>query len=101
MHRLVISFTALTSLVACSTLSTEGEPDLRAREPSQQCDAATVQEYLGQRATQELGAILLQRSGAQTLRWVPPNTAVTMDFRPDRLTVSYDDMMMIERISCG
>jgi hypothetical protein len=34
------------------------------------------------------------------LRWVPPRTAVTMDYRPDRLTVSYDDAMVITKVSC-
>ena len=29
-----------------------------------------------------------------------PRTAVTMDFRPDRLTVSYDDAMVITQVSC-
>ncbi|HMO68727.1 MAG TPA: I78 family peptidase inhibitor, partial [Novosphingobium sp.] len=40
-------------------------------------------------------------TGARTLRWMPPRTAVTMDYRADRLTVSYDDNRIIERISCG
>ncbi len=101
MHRAPVSLAAIVLLAACSTLAAEHEPELRAREPQEQCDAATVQEYVGQRASQELGAILLQRTGAQILRWVPPNSAVSMDYRPDRLTVSYDDNMMIERISCG
>jgi hypothetical protein len=43
----------------------------------------------------------LTLTGAKVLRWVPPRTAVTMDFRADRLTVSYDDNMTIDRISCG
>jgi predicted GTPase len=30
-----------------------------------------------------------------------PRTAVTMDFREDRVTVSYDDNYQIERVSCG
>lgn len=65
------------------------------------CDAGAVQDVLGTVATQDAGAALLQRSGARTLRWVPPRSAVTMDFRPDRLTVSYDDDMKITRIGCG
>lgn len=84
-------------LGACAT--TAQEPPRRA--PAGQCDAARVQDRVGQRATAELGATLLRLTGARTLRWVPPRTAVTMDFRPDRLTVSYDDAMVIERISCG
>jgi Peptidase inhibitor I78 family len=84
-------------LGACAT--TAEEPPVR--ELPGECNAASVQDRLGQRATAELGGTLLRLTGAQTLRWVPPRTAVTMDFRADRLTVSYNDDMVIERISCG
>ncbi|ARU16084.1 I78 family peptidase inhibitor [Croceicoccus marinus] len=65
------------------------------------CNADPVQDRLGQTATAELGVQLLTATGARTLRWAPPRSAMTMDFRPDRLTVSYDDTMAIDRISCG
>jgi hypothetical protein len=87
-------------LAGCATAA-DGNGELPVREPSGECVADGVQNLVGQRATAEMGARLLRETGATTLRWVPPNTAVTMDFRPDRLTVSYDDNMMIERISCG
>ncbi|WP_066555513.1 I78 family peptidase inhibitor [Croceicoccus bisphenolivorans] len=69
--------------------------------PEGQCDATSVQSMLGRTASSETGAQLLAETGARTLRWVPPRTAVTMDYRADRLTVSYDDAMIIDRISCG
>lgn len=84
-------------LGACAT--TGEEPPQR--ELAGECDSSGVQEHIGHRATAESGATLLRLTGARTLRWVPPRTAVTMDFRADRLTVSYDDDMVIERISCG
>ena len=65
------------------------------------CNADAVQDRIGQTATSGLGAQLLAATGARTLRWAPPRSAMTMDFRPDRLTVSYDDNMAIDRISCG
>lgn len=86
-------------LAGCATAADGGE--MPVREPSGECEASGVQNLVGQRATAEVGARLLRETGATTLRWVPPNTAVTMDFRPDRLTVSYDANMMIERITCG
>ncbi len=90
-------------LAACATTTpaTDTEDEYRVREPEGECDASGVQDLVGQQATQELGARLLERTGARVLRWVPPNTAVTMDYRLDRLTVSYDADMVIERISCG
>lgn len=87
------------ALLLCACATTAGEPPVR--ELPGECNAARVQDRLGQRATAELGGLLLRETGARTLRWVPPRTAVTMDFRADRLTVSYDDDMVIERISCG
>lgn len=57
--------------------------------------------FVGQKASAEIGAQMLSLTGARTLRWVPPRTAVTMDYREDRLTVSYDDNMVIIQASCG
>ncbi|WEK47998.1 MAG: I78 family peptidase inhibitor [Candidatus Andeanibacterium colombiense] len=65
------------------------------------CKPEPGQVFVGQKATAELGAKLLQATGAKRLRWVPPRTVVTMDYRPDRLTVTYDDDLVIERVSCG
>lgn len=65
------------------------------------CSNDPLQQFIGQKATAELGTRMLQVSGARTLRWGGPNMAMTMDFRPDRLTVSYDYDMIIERASCG
>lgn len=44
---------------------------------------------------------MLRASGAQTLRWVAPGMAVTMDYNPARLTVAYDRNMTIVQASCG
>jgi hypothetical protein len=68
--------------------------------PAGECRAEPAQRLLGAKASVEVGDQLLALTGAQNLRWVPPRTAVTMDFRADRLTVSYDDDMVITRISC-
>ncbi len=65
------------------------------------CNASSVQYALGQIATSELGGKLVRQSGAKMLRWIPPRSAVTLDLRPDRLNVGYDDAMKITRIDCG
>ena len=57
--------------------------------------------YVGRKVTAVLGAELLAKSGARALRWGPPRSAMTMDFRPDRLTVSYDDNMAVTSARCG
>jgi len=89
------------ALAACTTHNiSESSPPIR--QPVEQiCDASALQEHIGHTASEKSGAILLGLSGARALRWVPPRTAITMDYRPDRLTVGYDDDMKITRISCG
>ncbi|MGE4411138.1 MAG: peptidase inhibitor I78 [Sphingomonadales bacterium] len=69
--------------------------------PPSPCKADALDSFIGQKATEETGAKILAASGARTLRWAGPGMAVTMDYRFDRVTVSYDQDMVIERASCG
>lgn len=98
----LLAIAAALPLAACSASEAPPESTPTPTPPAEAaCNADSVQSLVGQTATAEVGGQLLKGSGATTLRWVPPRTAVTMDFRPDRLTVSYDDALKIERISCG
>ncbi len=65
------------------------------------CSNEAVAGFTGQKVTGDLGAQMLTASGAKTLRWGAPGMAMTMDFRPDRLTVSYDAQMVIISARCG
>ena len=65
------------------------------------CDASSLQEHIGHKATAESGAKLLELSGARVLRWGPPDSMWTMDYRQDRLNVRYDREMKITAITCG
>ena len=70
-------------------------------EPSQLCNAAGAQRHVGQQASAASGAAILKDSGARTLRWGPPRSAWTMDYRQDRVNVRYDDAMTILDVTCG
>ena len=48
-----------------------------------------------------MGAAIMKDTGAQSLRWGPPESAWTMDYRPDRVNVRYDREMKITEITCG
>ena len=89
-------------LAACAGTGSEGpgsaSPPAMAQGP---CSHDGLDRFTGQKATADLGAELLKASGAKTLRWGGPNMAMTMDFRPDRLTVSYDDQMVVTSARCG
>lgn len=96
-----ITLTAMLALLGGCTTVAPDDGGMAARPADGPCDASGVQGMVGQTASAEIGARLLAETGATTLRWGPPRSAMTMDFRPDRLTVSYDDAMMIDRITCG
>lgn len=98
----VLSGLAL-GLAACATAPAEAEPDPErpVRMPEQQCDDTLVQDRVGKRFEAEMVEEFKRLTGAVIVRIAPPNTAVTMDYRLDRLTVSFDEDMIIERISCG
>lgn len=66
-----------------------------------ECDAQPANDLVGQTASAETGARALALSGAGRLRWGPPRSAFTMDYRADRVNVMYDDTMKITQVTCG
>ena len=65
------------------------------------CKADAAQSYVGQTATPDLGGAILKATGARTLRWGPPRSAMTMDYRVDRVNVMYDDASKVTQVTCG
>lgn len=65
------------------------------------CNADAAQSHIGHEATEAMGSTIRAQSGARTLRWGPPRSAWTMDYRQDRVNVQYDDNMKIIAITCG
>ncbi|MBA4163843.1 MAG: hypothetical protein C0510_04315 [Erythrobacter sp.] len=101
--RRTLLLTPLLALAACISPGEAPSASEPAPKPesSGQCTADNTGEFIGRTATAELGATIQERTGAQIFQWVAPRTAVTMDYRPDRVRVSYDDDMRIVRIACG
>lgn len=96
----IILVSAASALVLAGCTTQDPPQDLPTM-PEGACNAEPVQSHIGHKASAGSGSELLRLTGAKTLRWVPPRSAVTMDYRADRLTVSYDDDYTIVRISCG
>lgn len=67
----------------------------------QPCDEQPVQYALGQKADAATGALIVKEAHARFLRWLPPRSSATADYRPDRINVEYDDAYIITRIRCG
>ena len=82
---------SLTMLAACSTVP----------EQPAMCDAAPAQSQLGETYTEALGQQLQELTGSTILRAVHEGDPVTMDFRPERLTVVWNDAGQVVKISCG
>lgn len=88
-------------LAGCATTGETPGSEPTPIAPSGDCDAAPAQGLLGQKASSELGARTLELTGATTLRWGPPGAVFTMDMRPDRVNVHYDQDMIVTKIRCG
>lgn len=89
------------ALTGCTTYSDGGSSSEPLRPAAGLCDKGAVQQFVGQQATSEVGEAILAASGAKSLRWGPPRSAWTMDYREDRVNVRYDDAMVITAVTCG
>ncbi len=90
----MITAAGAVALAGCATAGETGETE-------RTCRPEPAESFVGQKATAEVGAAVLRATRAGQLRWGPPRSAMTMDFRADRVTVAYNDDMTITRVSCG
>ncbi|WP_265570604.1 I78 family peptidase inhibitor [Sphingomicrobium nitratireducens] len=90
----------LTLPLALAACATDGDA-IPQRGTGAVCDPAGLDRFAGQPATSALGAEMIATTGAGAFRWVPHDSAITMEFRPDRLTVFLDAANRVERANCG
>ena len=69
--------------------------------PQGSCDAGKVQDHVGETLTPAGAAKILAESGGMTVRVIAPGSAVTMDYRADRLNIEHDAQLKIVVIRCG
>jgi hypothetical protein len=96
--RIAIAALASFPLMAC-TVTPSGQPGTG--EPIGTCRNEPLAQFIGQPASQELGAKMLAASGAKSIRWVPKGSVITMEFSPDRVTVLLDEANRVESARCG
>jgi type IV pilus biogenesis protein CpaD/CtpE len=110
MRRIVAVAAALLSACAVNPSAAPAEPvageppqpiPVHGVTPGHKCDAAGADRFLGQTATSATGTAILRASNAAVLRWAPPNTMLTMDYREDRVTIWLDAASKITKIRCG
>lgn len=97
-----LTLAAALPLAACASAG-DGSPSDAGPPPpaAMTCSADAAQSYVGQTASPDLGGAILKATGARTLRWGPPRSAMTMDYRQDRVNVMYDDAYKITQVACG
>ena len=66
-----------------------------------ECDAARAQHLIGRQQSEQVAGEALRLTGARALRWLPPGTMVTMDYRADRLNIDLDAAGKITSLRCG
>lgn len=95
--RPTVAVTMLSLTLAGCAVIPPAEPPA----PQAECSDTGLGHFVGQAASEDVGTQMLAASGAKNLRWGPPGAAMTMDFRADRLTVAYDENMLIVSARCG
>ena len=91
---------ATLALSACASAPPPATIPVRGEGPYT-CRGEGLDRFVGQPATQALGAEMQRVSGARILQWVGHGMAVTMDFSPERLRVFLTADNRVERANCG
>ena len=93
--RTAIVMTGAILLAACQ--STTGETPISgpASNTAGLCAARQLQGLLGTPVNQA------DLTGQDPLRIIPPNSAVTMDYNPERLNIEIDESGTITSVTCG
>jgi hypothetical protein len=89
-------FVALAALL-CAGCATAPPVEAEGRK----CDAAKAQKLIGRVQSEKVAAEGLRLTGAKALRWIAPGTAVTMDYREDRLNLRVDAAGKVVKADCG
>lgn len=89
MKHMVIALVAPLALAACLAEEPAAMPEDDA------CGASALQHLVGQPKS-----VLDGMTFAPGTRILPPDAAMTMDFRPDRLNIFIDENGLIERLQC-
>lgn len=95
MIRLALPVAALALLGAC-TPKTPPEAI-----PGVECNVEKLGGLTGKAKSAEVESEALRLSGAKSVRWLAPDSAATMDFRPDRLNLNTDAEGKIVSARCG
>ncbi len=89
---------AVAALVMTSACTPKTPPETV---PGVECNADSVSGLIGKNRSAEVEAEALKLSGAKTVRWLTPDSMMTMDFRVDRLNLHLGTDGKIGSARCG
>ncbi len=89
---------AVAALVMTSACTPKTPPEAI---PGVECNAGAVSGLVGKTRSAEVETEALKLSGAKTVRWLTPESMMTMDFRPDRLNLHLGTDGTIGSARCG
>lgn len=89
----------LTAVVLAITSAGCATPEGKARR-ADTCIAGPGQAFVGKRVA-ATGVRLLKATRTAELRWVPPRSIVTTEYKYGRVTVDLDEDRTITRVACG
>lgn len=93
MKKAALFLSPVLAAMACASVNAQEAPPM--------CQADPGQAFVGETATQEMGAKIMAATGAQTFQWVLEGSPVTRDYRRERVRVVYNRDMKIIAVSCG
>ncbi|WP_312958142.1 I78 family peptidase inhibitor [Stutzerimonas nitrititolerans] len=99
----VVSATATLLLASLALLGCQ-QSQPQTQTPSTRpgsCNAEAVQNLVGKTASPALLEQAREQSGAQTARVLRPQDVVTLEYNAQRLNLSTDGGLVIQRINCG
>jgi hypothetical protein len=84
-------------MTACATVAAE-EPKVVG---GGECRGDDLARFKGRVVNDQLGAEILEVSGAKTIQFIQPGMMVTMEYRSDRVRVRINDDNRVESVNCG
>lgn len=97
--RLTVLMVLSSALIGCQSQSVE--PIQNSNDTAGRCNASAVQKFVGEQASPELLDQARHQSGAAIARILRPGDFVTLEYNDQRLTLSTDETMKVQRITCG
>lgn len=79
----------------------KADAPVAAADRNRACGTPVAEDFVGRKDTPALRADLARKVGHGRIRWLPPGTIVTQDYREDRLNVDIDAGGVIVRVRCG